>query len=112
LENDGTGRISDQIIVNGACPGAVLPPCDILSGFGTARIVFLSDNDGLTNFSSAVASATIVEDGTLQFVGSYMNNNLQRVDLFVQSEIPEPASFALIGLGLAGLGYSRRKLNK
>ena len=96
LESVG-GAISDQVYV-----------FQFSSSFTV--IDFISDPDqfvtGVTPF------ATIVEDGTLQNVLHYFNDQQEDVSINIRSDVPEPASLALVavaGLGLAASTLRRRR---
>ena len=93
LESAG-GPISDQVWVHQFIPLFTV-------------IDFISDE---SQFVTGVQPfATVVETGNLQNALSYTNDRGELVSMNVRSDVPEPATLALLSLGLAGLGFSRRR---
>ena len=74
-------------------------------------IDFISDP---AQFVTSVAPfATVVETGSLQNVLNYTNDQGGNVSIYVQSDIPEPATALLFPIALAGLlANSRRQMKK
>jgi len=51
---------------------------------------------------------TIIVDGRAGTTGSYMLEVIGNADAHILGNVPEPATLALFGVALAGLGFSRR----
>jgi hypothetical protein len=117
---DGNGQVSDYF---GVTKYKNADGVDILDANGNIQYVlaFLSDGEtGLVNvvdFSNAVSegSCDVLLDGLCGFDASqYLNPGLKEggyTAMFYSdvSDVPEPATLGIFGVGLAGLGWMRRR---
>ena len=98
LLEPGGNTISDQVIVTGT--GGCGPDC----GGDPVSVRFTSDP---AQFQTTAANVTTTENGTRQFVGSYLNDRGLLVSIFVTSDVdaavPAPATLLLLCAGLTGL---------
>ncbi len=75
----------------------------VVNGVLTHTLWIANDNDFLPNPTTGAGPNTF-------YVLGVTNADLGAA-LFVQQSVPEPASMALFGLGIAGLGFARRRLS-
>ena len=114
LTDPGTGLISDHLFSQ---PGST-HFCDLGSGSGADCIFFASDpmtDPSIGTLCTGGSEFCLAETGGLQNVtGMVTEQNGGRGifgsgSILVRSDVPEPISLALLGSGIAGLGFLARR---
>lgn len=130
---NGAGSISNWLIspeltLGGAGSVSFFARTEALEGFSdTVKVYFNAGADTATSsFTSLLGTVTLSSSGWTQYtfalpeaatgriafeyaVSDAATANLAAIDSVSVSAVPEPASFALMGLGVLGLAFLRRR---
>jgi hypothetical protein len=108
LTDPGTSNISDIVTATLAAPNT--------EGFHQLTVTFTSDGETplTTTFDLSIAETGGIQNLGPDFTSLFgASNPLPTInvssDISDTSQVPEPGSFALLGAGLAGLAFARRR---
>lgn len=63
------------------------------------------------SWSGSGTSPTLIADGDLYWSALVGSNGARSIQFEIANRVPEPTTLLLLSLGLAGLGFSRRRLH-
>jgi hypothetical protein len=78
-------------------------------GFITDAVLSISEISTIVQSDISFGADWFSIEVGLQTPANYSPNRMVRIDLVTAHDVPEPVSLVLFGLGLAGLGLSKRK---
>jgi len=105
--NDNSGSFPGTDVAGSVFPGLVAS--DFTEPLALATLSFTAIGAGTSNID-ILSNLSDLNEGLFYFMSNRVElSGSTSVNVRVAGQIPEPATFTLVGLGLAGIGYRRHR---